>query len=74
MLLLFSLGNLSGILLLSSYFYDVILCTHRISLVFRYVISNACSKDLCYKQKGTDRIFHLRIGEHSHLHWMDTAR
>ncbi|EXB26144.1 Putative vacuolar protein sorting-associated protein 13C [Morus notabilis] len=40
----------------------------------RYVISNACSKDLCFKQKGTDHIFRLRMGEHSHLHWMDTTR
>ncbi|PON37049.1 Vacuolar protein sorting-associated protein [Parasponia andersonii] len=40
----------------------------------RYVISNACSKDLCYKQKGTDHVFRLNIGEHSHLHWTDTTR
>ncbi|CAK9182445.1 unnamed protein product [Ilex paraguariensis] len=39
----------------------------------RYVISNACSKDVCYKQKGTDCIFHLGIGQHSHLHWTDTT-
>ncbi|KAK4267115.1 hypothetical protein QN277_023943 [Acacia crassicarpa] len=40
----------------------------------RYVISNACSKDLRYKQKGTDVIFHLGIGEHAHLHWTETTR
>ncbi|OVA10906.1 Vacuolar protein sorting-associated protein 13 domain [Macleaya cordata] len=40
----------------------------------RYVISNACSKDLCYKQKGTDYVFHLGIGQHAHLHWSDTTR
>ncbi|KAJ8775429.1 hypothetical protein K2173_023194 [Erythroxylum novogranatense] len=40
----------------------------------RYVICNACSKDLCYKQKGTDYLHYLDIGRHSHLHWTDTAR
>ncbi|KAJ7978125.1 Vacuolar protein sorting-associated protein [Quillaja saponaria] len=40
----------------------------------RYVISNACSKDLCYKQKGTDILFHLGVREHAHLHWTDTTR
>lgn len=40
----------------------------------RYVISNACSKPLCYKQKGTDFVFHLGVGQHSHLHWIDTTR
>ncbi|XP_048318354.2 uncharacterized protein LOC107405745 isoform X2 [Ziziphus jujuba] len=40
----------------------------------RYVICNACSKDLCYKQKGTDFVFNLGKGEHSHLHWMDSTR
>ncbi|KAM1717129.1 hypothetical protein COP2_025269 [Malus domestica] len=48
--------------------------TSAITFQPRYIISNACSKDLCYKQKGTDIVFHLGIGEHSHLHWMDTAR
>ncbi|KAL5574177.1 hypothetical protein UlMin_023774 [Ulmus minor] len=40
----------------------------------RYVICNACSRDLCYKQKGTDFISRLGIGEHSHLQWIDTTR
>ncbi|XP_062110985.1 uncharacterized protein LOC133822610 isoform X2 [Humulus lupulus] len=40
----------------------------------RYVISNACSNDICYKQKGTDHVFRMRVGEHSHLHWTDTTR
>ncbi|XP_022149965.1 uncharacterized protein LOC111018256 isoform X3 [Momordica charantia] len=40
----------------------------------RYVISNACSKDLFYKQKGTDCIIPLAVGEHFHLQWTDTTR
>lgn len=40
----------------------------------RFVISNACSKDLCYRQKGTDFIFRLNRGQHSYLHWMDITR
>uniref|UniRef100_A0A3Q7Y7B7 Vacuolar protein sorting-associated protein 13D n=2 Tax=Cicer arietinum TaxID=3827 RepID=A0A3Q7Y7B7_CICAR len=40
----------------------------------RYVISNACSKEIIYKQKGTDVMFYLGIGEHTHLHWTDTSR
>lgn len=48
--------------------------TRAITFQPRYVISNACSKELYYKQKGTDFIFHLGKGQHSHLHWADTAR
>ncbi|GAB4836767.1 hypothetical protein Ancab_001679 [Ancistrocladus abbreviatus] len=48
--------------------------TRAISFQPRYVISNACSKELCYKQKGTDFIFHLDSGQHSHLHWPDVTR
>ncbi|XP_031373509.1 uncharacterized protein LOC116188354 isoform X3 [Punica granatum] len=48
--------------------------TRAISFQPRYVISNACSKELCYKQKGTDSVFHLGVGQHSHLHWTDTTR
>ncbi|KAA8547313.1 hypothetical protein F0562_003823 [Nyssa sinensis] len=48
--------------------------TRTITFQPRYVISNACSKDLSYKQKGTDFVFHLGIGQHHHLHWMDTRR
>ncbi|XP_031736163.1 uncharacterized protein LOC101204937 isoform X2 [Cucumis sativus] len=40
----------------------------------RYVISNACSQDICYKQKGTDYIIPLAVGEHFHLQWTDTTR
>ncbi|KAK3033803.1 hypothetical protein RJ639_034374 [Escallonia herrerae] len=47
--------------------------TRIISFQPRYVISNACSKDICYKQKGTDFSFHLWIGQHSHIHWTDTT-
>lgn len=45
-----------------------------ILLFGRYVISNACHKDLCYKQKGTDFVFRLGVGEHAHLHWTDATR
>ncbi|MCL7024846.1 hypothetical protein MKW94_022445 [Papaver nudicaule] len=48
--------------------------TRVITFQPRYVISNACSKDLYYKQKGTDYVFHLGIGQHAHLHWSDTKR
>ncbi|XP_056171449.1 uncharacterized protein LOC115688889 isoform X4 [Syzygium oleosum] len=48
--------------------------TRAITFQPRYVISNACSKELCYKQKGTDFIFHLGKEQHSHLHWADSTR
>ncbi|XP_022765514.1 uncharacterized protein LOC111310374 isoform X3 [Durio zibethinus] len=48
--------------------------TRAITFQPRYVISNACSKDLYYKQKGTDIVYHLGVGQHSQLHWTDTAR
>ncbi|KAF6145935.1 hypothetical protein GIB67_007954 [Kingdonia uniflora] len=48
--------------------------TRAVSFQPRYVISNACSKDLCYKQKGTDSVLLLGTGQHSHLHWDDTTR
>ncbi|XP_057415336.1 uncharacterized protein LOC130710179 isoform X3 [Lotus japonicus] len=48
--------------------------THAITFQPRYVISNACSKEISYKQKGTDIMFYLGVGEHAHLHWTDTAR
>ncbi|THG06671.1 hypothetical protein TEA_005294 [Camellia sinensis var. sinensis] len=48
--------------------------TRAITFQPRYIISNACCKDLCYKQKGTDSIFHLGIGKHSHLQWTDRTR
>nr|XP_027100369.1 uncharacterized protein LOC113719357 isoform X2 [Coffea arabica] len=40
----------------------------------RYVISNACSRALFYKQKGTDRVFLLEAGQHSHIQCIDIAR
>ncbi|KAG4203337.1 hypothetical protein ERO13_A05G394600v2 [Gossypium hirsutum] len=48
--------------------------TRAITFQPRYVISNACSKELYYKQKGTDIIYHLGVGQHSQLHWTDTTR
>ncbi|XP_059429987.1 uncharacterized protein LOC132163636 isoform X3 [Corylus avellana] len=48
--------------------------TNAITFQPRYVISNACNMDLCYKQKGTDLVFRLGVGEHAHLHWTDTTR
>lgn len=40
----------------------------------RYVIANACTKNLCYKQKGTNSPFILEAGQHSHIQWIDTTR
>ncbi|KAL7090722.1 hypothetical protein ACP275_12G059000 [Erythranthe tilingii] len=48
--------------------------TKMITFQPRYVIANACSKNLCYKQKGTDSPFVLGAGKHSHIRWMDTTR
>ncbi|TKY59210.1 putative vacuolar protein sorting-associated protein 13A [Spatholobus suberectus] len=48
--------------------------TNTITFQPRYVISNACSKEISYKQKGTDVMFYLGIGKHDHLHWTDTTR
>ncbi|XP_058197048.1 uncharacterized protein LOC131313017 isoform X3 [Rhododendron vialii] len=48
--------------------------TRAITFQPRYVLSNACGKDLCYKQKGTDSIFHLATKQHSHLQWTETTR
>ncbi|XP_021760935.1 LOW QUALITY PROTEIN: uncharacterized protein LOC110725772 [Chenopodium quinoa] len=48
--------------------------TRAITFQPRYVISNACSKPLWYKQKDTDFLVRLGIGQHSHLHWIDTTR
>ncbi|XP_074272572.1 intermembrane lipid transfer protein VPS13-like isoform X1 [Silene latifolia] len=48
--------------------------TRAVTFQPRYVISNACSKALCYKQKGTDLLYRLGAGQHSHLHWIDTTR
>ncbi|XP_073129939.1 intermembrane lipid transfer protein VPS13 isoform X2 [Henckelia pumila] len=40
----------------------------------RYVIANVCTKNLCYKQKGTNFPFILEAGQHSHIQWIDTTR
>ncbi|PNT66537.1 hypothetical protein BRADI_3g13757v3 [Brachypodium distachyon] len=48
--------------------------TKAIAFQPRYVICNACSSDLFYKQKGTRFSKHLSSGQHSFLHWADTAR
>ncbi|KAM3191147.1 hypothetical protein ACQJBY_068843 [Aegilops geniculata] len=48
--------------------------TKAIAFQPRYVICNACSNDMFYKQKGTRFSKHLSSGQHSFLHWADTAR
>lgn len=48
--------------------------TQAIAFQPRYIISNVCSKKICYKQKGTDYSVRLGIGQHHHLHWKDTMR
>ncbi|XP_074563233.1 LOW QUALITY PROTEIN: uncharacterized protein LOC141819877 [Curcuma longa] len=40
----------------------------------RYIICNACNKNLLYRQKGTNISHHLGVGQHSQLHWSDTSR
>ncbi|KAK1396810.1 putative Vacuolar protein sorting-associated protein [Heracleum sosnowskyi] len=45
--------------------------TRMITFQPRYVISNACSRNLYYKQKGTDSISYLQIGQHSQIRWSD---
>ncbi|KAK4437331.1 Vacuolar protein sorting-associated protein 13 [Sesamum alatum] len=40
----------------------------------RYVIANACTKNLCYKQKGTHFPLPLKAGQLSYIQWMDTTR
>ncbi|KAF8712705.1 hypothetical protein HU200_028469 [Digitaria exilis] len=48
--------------------------TRAIAFRPRYVICNACSNDLSFRQKGTRSSEHLNSGQHSFLHWSDTAR
>ncbi|KAH9330462.1 hypothetical protein KI387_002570, partial [Taxus chinensis] len=48
--------------------------TMAVTLQPRYVISNACSRDLFYKQRGTNSFQRLRVGEHFSLHWTDVKR
>ncbi|XP_068635600.1 intermembrane lipid transfer protein VPS13 isoform X2 [Aristolochia californica] len=48
--------------------------TRSVTIQPRYVISNACSRELCFKQKGTDFFYRLEVGQHSHLHWTDMTR
>uniref|UniRef100_A0A0Q3SS11 Uncharacterized protein n=1 Tax=Setaria italica TaxID=4555 RepID=A0A0Q3SS11_SETIT len=48
--------------------------TRAIAFRPRYVICNACSNDLFFRQKGTRFSKHLSSGQHSFLHWSDTAR
>ncbi|XP_057532669.1 uncharacterized protein LOC130810577 isoform X2 [Amaranthus tricolor] len=66
----------AAVISVTSYLLDMPLLGRTRAITFqpRYVISNACSKPLCYKQKGTDFVFHLGVGKHSHLHWIDTTR
>ncbi|XP_047313414.1 uncharacterized protein LOC124916706 [Impatiens glandulifera] len=40
----------------------------------RYLICNACTKDLFFKQKATNVPITLGIGKHSHIQWTDTTR
>ncbi|CAI9097127.1 OLC1v1033463C2 [Oldenlandia corymbosa var. corymbosa] len=40
----------------------------------RYVISNACSRALFYKQKGTEEVFLLKAGQHCHIKCTDITK
>jgi hypothetical protein len=48
--------------------------TQAITFQPRYIICNSCSHNLCYKQKGTNLVSHLAVGQHSQLQWTDTTR
>jgi hypothetical protein len=76
--LLSSLGSIVNTTTIDNTFLYIPLimsfCPFKTPYFCRYVISNACSKDLCYKQKGTDFVYQLGIGEHAHLHGTDTTR
>ncbi|KFK27746.1 hypothetical protein AALP_AA8G423700 [Arabis alpina] len=48
--------------------------TQGITFQPRYIICNSCSHNLCYKQKGTNLVSHLAVGQHSQLQWTDTTR
>ncbi|KAJ1266962.1 hypothetical protein BS78_07G020000 [Paspalum vaginatum] len=48
--------------------------TRAIAFRPRYVICNACSNDLFFRQKGTRFSKHLSSGQHSFLHWSDITR
>ncbi|KAL2933168.1 putative vacuolar protein sorting-associated protein 13D [Bienertia sinuspersici] len=67
--------NSAAVISVTSHLLDTPLVGQTRAITFqpRYVVSNACSKPLCYKQKGTDFVFHLSVGQHSHLHWIDTS-
>ncbi|KAJ0248608.1 Uncharacterized protein HA466_0156830 [Hirschfeldia incana] len=48
--------------------------TQAITFQPRYIICNSCSRNLCYKQKGTNLVSQLAVGQHSQLQWADTTR
>ncbi|KAG0501172.1 hypothetical protein HPP92_001244 [Vanilla planifolia] len=48
--------------------------TKAIAFQPRYIICNACNKDLCFKQKGTNIFNYLPVGKHCHLHLSDVSR
>ncbi|CAN8265066.1 unnamed protein product [Cochlearia groenlandica] len=48
--------------------------TQAITFQPRYIICNSCSRNLCYKQKGTNLVSYLAVGEHSQLQWTDITR
>ncbi|KAG0501183.1 hypothetical protein HPP92_001255 [Vanilla planifolia] len=48
--------------------------TKAIAFQPRYIICNACNKDLCFKQKGTNIFNYLPVGKHCHLHLSDFSR
>ncbi|KAG9455236.1 hypothetical protein H6P81_008140 [Aristolochia fimbriata] len=48
--------------------------TRSVTFQPRYVISNASSREICFKQKGTEFFYRLEVGQHSHLHWADMTR
>ncbi|KAH7441415.1 hypothetical protein KP509_03G037800 [Ceratopteris richardii] len=48
--------------------------TRTITFQPRFVLVNACSHDLCYRQQGIDRFQYLMKGEQAHLYWSDMSK
>ncbi|KAK9757453.1 hypothetical protein RND81_01G163800 [Saponaria officinalis] len=71
-----SSNSSAAVLSVTSHLLDAPLTGRTRAITFqpRFVISNACVKALCYKQKGTDLVYRLGAGQHSHLQWIDTMR
>ncbi|KNA24149.1 hypothetical protein SOVF_018610 isoform A, partial [Spinacia oleracea] len=68
--------SFAAIISVTSHILDTPLMGRTRAITFqpRYVISNACSKPLSVRQKDSKKDIKLGVGQHSHLHWIDTTR